>query len=74
MPRVTVCKDGEADTEEEFTTKAKDTAADSVRLPLLPLIVSVLLVVLVPCVTVTLAGEAETLKFGWDAAFTVSLA
>ena len=31
-----------------------------------------LLVVLVPCVTVTLAGEAETLKFGWDAAFTVS--
>ena len=30
------------------------------------------LVALVPCVTVTLDGEAETLKFGWDVAFTVS--
>ncbi len=31
------------------------------------------LVALVPCVTVTLDGEAETLKFGWDVAFTVSV-
>jgi len=29
------------------------------------------LVPLVPCVTVTVAGDAETLKFGWDVAFTV---
>jgi phage shock protein PspC (stress-responsive transcriptional regulator) len=29
------------------------------------------LVPLVPWVTVTFAGDAETLKFGWDAAFTV---
>jgi len=39
LPRVTVREDGEADTEKEFTTKA--TVADLMRLPLVPLIVSV---------------------------------
>ena len=33
----------------------------------------IVLVPLFPCVTVTLLGDAERLKFGWAAAFTVRL-
>ena len=41
MPRVTVCEDGEAETEKEFTTKVTVVECVRLGLVLVPVIVSV---------------------------------
>jgi len=51
------------------------TAVDRLTLPVKPFcgVTVIVLVPLVPWVTVTLFGDADKLKFGWAAAFTVRL-
>jgi hypothetical protein len=56
---------------------APDGAPDALRVTLLlkpfcPVTV-IVLVPLFPCVTVTLVGDADKVKFGWAAEFTVRL-